>query len=101
MHDCSDCHAVSERLRRQKKANGQKVRRTVQQARQLAQARRGRQFLALAATVTRTIGPGKFAADMKSALDYARDHGHYRDVKQLMLCITRIAETSCDMIGKG
>ena len=55
-------------------------------------------ILAMAATVTRTIGPGQFAADMKSALDHARDHGHHRDAKQLLLCVARLAEKAEDLL---
>lgn len=99
MHECRSCHTASERLRRAKQSDRRRVRRTVQRARQLVQARRDRQFLALAVSVARTIGPNQFAADMKHAMDYARDNERYRDAKQLLLCTARLAQVSGDMIS--
>ncbi|MDA0285282.1 MAG: hypothetical protein O3B86_18185 [Planctomycetota bacterium] len=102
MHQCSECHTATERLRRQEQAEGRKARRTVQQARQLAQTRRDRELITLACSLVRTVGPNKFATDMKSALDHARDHGHHRDAKQLLLCVARLAEKAEDLlIGSG
>lgn len=46
-----------------------------------------------------TIGSNQFAADMKHAMDYARDNGRYRDAKQLLLCTARLAQVSSDMIS--
>lgn len=98
MHQCRSCHTASERARRQKRAAGQKVRRTVQQARQIAQARRDRELVALVTSIVRTIGPNQFAVDLRNALDDARNHGRYRDAKQLLLCVTRLAEKADDLL---
>jgi hypothetical protein len=99
MHECRECHTSSERLRRQKQSDRRRADRTVQRTRQLVQARRDRQFLSLAVSVVRTIGPNQFAADMKHAMDYARDNERYRDAKQLLLCTARLAQVSSDMIS--
>jgi hypothetical protein len=98
MHNCSECHTASERARRQKQAEGRKVRRTVQRAQRLAQARRDRELITLASSIVRTIGPNRFATDLREALDHARTQGHYRDAKQLLLCIARLAEKSEDLL---
>lgn len=98
MHECRACHAASERQRRHNRAEGRKVRRTVRHARQLVQARRDRELVTMAASIVRTIGPNRFANDMREALDHARTHGHYRDAKQLLLAVARLAEKSEDLL---
>lgn len=98
---CRSCHNAQERARRAQASKDRTYAETVTLAEGLIRARRHREFMRLALSVSRNIGAKQFAENLKRAVDESQERGRLRDSVLLMRSVERMVIAGCMLAAES